>query len=312
MADEQPTVAPTELAPPASAPEQPNTPIPDRHAGVEDIPSPGEEVTPPAEEAPPAPEGTAEFEVIELDGKQYQVPPELKGAFMKNADYTQKSQANSATAKELAAERERIAEQAKAVEQEAVDRATLSNVNAELKKYEKVDWMAWNQQDPGAVQEHKLYVEQLREQKAAAEGRLTELQTTRSREAQQNYAKRVEDTKAFAESKIQGWSPEVDDKIQKFVASVFQRHGVEAQAFQKFIATNLNPAIYDLAHKAWIGEQTLAKQTAAPKPITVVPLTTVKAGAASGARQELTELAKADNVEAYAAMRQAQRAQKAR
>lgn len=301
---EEAIAAPDAQAEPASVAEQPTTTETDRHEGVETLLEPGEEPSP--EEASPA-----EVEYVEIDwddGNKYQVPKALQEGFLKRKDYTEKSQANATTKKELAAERERIAAREQSIEAETESRAELFGINAELKKYEDVDWRQWFQQDPGAVQEHKLYVEQLEKRKAAAEGRLKEVQTTRSREAQQDYAKRVEDTKAFAETKIQGWSPEVDNKIQAFVTDTFRRHGMEDQAIQKFVATNLGPAFYDLAHKAWVGEQTLSKPTTPPKLTSIAPLQTVRAGASPAAGKTLAELAKSDDVTAYVETRRAQNA----
>lgn len=285
MADEDLAIAPS--APETASDPAATTPADEPQIILE----PGEE---PIEATP------AEIEVIEIewdDGNKYQIPKALEAGLLKNKDYTEKSQANATTKKDLEAVRERLTAREQAIEAETTDRAELFSVTQELKKYDNVDWLKWVREDPGAVAEHKLYVDQLNERKRAAEGRLKEVQTNRSREAQQDYAKRVEDTKAFAE-KLQGWTPEIDNKIQAFVTDVFRRHGAEDAAIQKFVATNLNPAFYDLAHKAWIGEQTLSKTTTQKIP-TIPALTTVKAGGAPAGR---TDLASAD-MDAYVAAR---------
>jgi len=297
MADEPETIAPTEQESPAietvqsTAPDEPQT-IPDPGEDTEPEPVEGEA----GELADPAPE----YVTLERNGRQYQVPKELEGEFLMQSDYTKKTQTVAQQVKELADREQRITEQSKASEDELRSRASLIDLDEKLQAYADVDWLAFVQQDPAAAQQHKTYFDQLSQQKAAASSRLTELQTKRTQEAQQSYAKRVEETRTFAQTKIPGWSPEIDAQIQQFAA----KEGVP----EDFIRSNLSPVLYKVLHRAWIGEQALSKQATAARPIpTLKPLSTVKGGSGPASSRALSDLAKSDDATAYIEARKAGR-----
>lgn len=190
-----------------------------------------------------------EFDTIELEGKQYQVPKALKPNFMLHADYTQKTQATAATAKELAAERERLDEQFKASEEELGHRAMLRQIDDTIAKYKSntpEQWAALEQDDPQGWNKHQIYFASLKEQRQELTGLISQAEAKRTQEAQSTVTKRIEETQAHA-MKIKGWSPQMDAEVLEYA---------EGKGFAKDkIAGIMTPGLYDIIRYAKLGEE---------------------------------------------------------
>ncbi len=216
----------------------------------------------------------SDLSTIEVDGIEYQVPKALEGAFLKNKDYTQKSQANAERARTLETREAEIEERAKATDEELDMRATLRGVEKQLSDYEKLtqqDWEYHETQDPLGTQRHWRQFQMLQQEKARLAGSLTEKQNARSQSAQQDLAKRVEETTAFAQKNIPNFKPELTDKLVAFA----QSEGIPDEQLRKL----WSPTFYKILHRAWIGEQTL-KTTVKPAAKTAAPAQPLKTVAA--------------------------------
>lgn len=298
MSDDQETIAPAEL---------PTTEAAIEPAAVEtEVPQdlPTEEITPEADglEEETAPE--IEYVTVERNGKQFTVPKELEGEFLMQADYTKKTQNVSSREKELDAREQRIAQQAEATEAELDARAELRSVSARLEEFGKLtqaDWDYHHNQDPLGTDKAWRQFQFLKDQKADLEGKISTAQTERTQHAQQDLAKRVEETTAFAQKEIPGWKPELTDTLVKFAMD----EGVP----EDVLKAQWGPTLYKLLHRAHIG--TLAmKQQAAPKPQAKpapAPLATVKAASSPAASRSLGDIARSGDMEAYAKARAAGR-----
>lgn len=235
-----------------------------------------------------AEETEIEFSTIEIDGKEYQVPKELEGAFLKNKDYTQKSQANAERTRALEAKEAEIEERAKATEEELDMRATLRSVDAQIAEYAKLtkaDWDAHQLQDPMGTEQHWRAFQMLKDQKAELSEQLSTKQNERTQAAQQDLAKRVEQTNAFAKENIKGWNPQLTDTLVKYA--------VDTGIPESVLKQQWSPTLYKLLHRAWVGERALSKQIAAlPKPQTtnVKPSVTVTGKSNPGAKKSLADM----------------------
>jgi hypothetical protein len=281
---------------PVETPELPETP--------QDILEPGEDEGDNADDGGEPVE--IEYVTLERNGKQYQVPKELEGEFLMQGDYTKKTQTVAEKAKELEQREAAIAQQAEATEAELDARATLKSVNAELDAYLKLtqeDWDFHETQDPLGVRKHERRMEFLKAQKAELEGVVNNASTQRTEKAQQDLAKRVQETLEAAPKIIPGLTPETRaatiDKLVSFATS----EGIPEQVLK----ANWSPTLLGLLHKAHIGAQAIAKQAApkaAPKA-PVAPLATVKAMSSPTTSRSVADLARGDDMEAYAAARRA-------
>jgi hypothetical protein len=207
-----------------------------------------EEVEPAKDEQPgqqEKQEEPEEFDTIEHDGKQYQIPKALKPGFMMHADYTHKTMALADQRREIDAMRERVVEQTRESNEELWLRAELVKNVAILKEYENIDWRQLQASDPvGAPNKWMEY---------QALERIANLQHAHKEEV----AKRFAETEKFAQAKIKGWTPELDKQIIEFAKS---KGATDANLLDA-----MSPLVYELLHLARIGEQTL-KAPVATKP----------------------------------------------
>ena len=281
MADEE-LAASAEPAPePTITEQQPETPEKELPADV------GESEPAAAEEDSSAEE--IEFVTLERNGKTYQVPKELEGEFLMQSDYTKKTQATAARERELEARATEIAQQAQVTEAELDARASLRQMDERLSEYAKLsqaDWDAYHDQDPMGTDKAWRDFQFLQAKRAETAKTLETAQGERTQKAQQDFAKRVEETSAFAKT-IPGWSPEVEAEVVKFALD----KGVP----QDFLRQNISPKLYEIINLARLGAQAMQKQaTAKPAPKPVEPLRMVTGKSSPSASKSLAELADSD------------------
>ena len=99
---------------------------------------------------PPEPE----LVEVEYEGKKHKVPPELKDALLRTADYTRKTQEVAEQRKAVEAKQVE-ANQAFQTSQEVIEaRAHIHHVDSQLKQYENVNWAQLEQEDPVGAMSH--------------------------------------------------------------------------------------------------------------------------------------------------------------
>lgn len=235
-----------------------------------------------------------ELEEFDWNGKKIQAPKGLKDSVLMHADYTRKTQEAAAFRRELEEREQRITQQTKAHEEELQIRVALTGIDQQMSQYQQMtaaDWQRLEAEDPIGAQNARLNLMQLRDAQRQLSGELSQRENHRTQEAQQGLAKRIEETRAYAEKEIKGWSPEVDQKLTQFVKDI----GIpDAQ-----VKSLMSPLFYKILHRAWIGEQTLSKPAATPKPAAVTePLRVVASKASPPARANLAEMSMEDYVAA--------------
>jgi len=252
----------------------------------------------------PVPE--LEYVTVERNGKTFQVPKELEGEFFMQADYTKKTQTVAERAKALDEREQQLTKQAEVSEAELDARAVLKGVSAELAEYQKLtaaDWQAHLQNDPYGTQQHRLRYEALRDQKAELEGTIRTAETQRTEKTQQEFAKRVQETLEAASTIIPGITAETRGPAIDKLVSFANSEGIPEQVLKD----NWSPVLLKLLHKAHIGAQAIAKQSA-PKPALkqpIAPLATVKSGSSPEVSRSLSDLADSNDMSAYIAARKA-------
>lgn len=245
-----------------------------------------------------------EYAEIELNGKKYQVPVELKDGYLMQSDYTRKTQEVAEQRKAIEAQEAEIKNRAQVSEQELNARAELLVINQRLQEYQQVDWNAWQDEDPFAAQKGWIEFQQLERRAGHTWQSLQTAEQQRSETAKQEVAKRIQETREFAAKEIKGWSPEVDAKIIDFATKDM---GISTE----ILAREINPVRYKILHLAWIGQQSIQKQTAAKPSPTVQnlkPLAKVSPKGGAPARKSMDEM----DVNEFAAYRNAQEAKAAR
>ncbi|MCP4386306.1 MAG: hypothetical protein GY798_33675 [Hyphomicrobiales bacterium] len=205
------------------------------------------------EESEDRDDAESELDEIEYAGKRYAIPKELKDGFMMQADYTRKTQEVATTRKELE-ERQQAFEQAIAARQESLtDQATITNIDGTLAQYQKVDWAQYQQEDPTAAEGHWRQFQTLKGQRQQLADKISQSEQLRARKAQQETAKRVEETQQVLQRDIKGWGPDLAKKLTDFGLS---------QGFtqQQLIALNTDARAIRVLHKAYQADQLLNKR----------------------------------------------------
>lgn len=221
-----------------------------------------------AEETPPEEEELFELEV---DGQVHVLPAALKGAFLRQADYTRKTQELAEQRRALEAERQTLAGRAGVGASE--DRMRLAALDHYLAEFQEVDWEAHAAHDPhgartlwGKFEDLARTRERLAEALAHGESR-AELE--RAREA----AERMAETGRKLSQEIEGWSPETATKLVEYA----QAFGVTMEE----LAEAADPRLWKLLHKAWRADQA-SQQDVQTRAQAVRPAVRVTGGVAGG------------------------------
>lgn len=225
-----------------------------------------------------------DLEEFDWDGKKVKGPKGLKDGVLRQADYTRKTQEIAETRRELDERAQRIEQQSKAGEEEMNARAALISIDSDLKSYENVDWDKWESEDLFAAQAGFRKYQQLTAARGQVATYLGERQKARTDQAQQETAKRLQETRQFAETKIRGWTPEVDAKVTEFATK-------ELGFDWNTLKAAYTPGIYRALHLAWLGHQAINTKPNAPAPkLPVEPLKVVAAKANPPARKSLADM----------------------
>ncbi len=256
-----------------------NEPIAEAEAPIEqqeaDQPQDLETQEPVEGEEGEQPNPDEDLEEFDWNGKKIMGPKGLKDGVLMQADYTRKTQEVAAKARELEDRAKHIDQQSKAGEEEMNARAALISIDTSLKSYENIDWDAWEAQDLFAAQKGWREYQTLKESKGQVAEYLGERQKARTEQTQQETAKRLQETRQFAETQIKGWTPELDSKITDFATK-------ELGFDWNTLKSAYTPAVYRALYLAHIGHAALQKQSVAPKsPVNPAtqPLTKITARA---------------------------------
>ncbi len=200
-----------------------------------------------------------EYDEIEWEGKKYNIPKELKSGFMMNADYTRKTQEVAEQRKSVEAQKEQAAALYQASEDYIEAKAAVKMIEGQLQQYQNLNWTQLEQEDPMAAMSHWRQFQMLKEQHQQGMSYLHKADEERTANAQQEIAKRLQETRDFAAKEIPGYSIELEDKVAGFA---IKELGFSVEQLQAAIT----PQVFRTLHLAWLGSQALQKKAAAPKP----------------------------------------------
>ena len=184
---------------------------------------------------------------IEHDGQAYRVPAALKDSFLRNADYTQKTQT-------LAQDRRALESRDAAARQHIREYARLIVLNDQIQAYDTVDWAALQQADPQSAQQQWRNLSLLKEKRAGAVEDFQRREQLRALDQQRERAKQVEDGQAVLARELPEWSSDLAGKIVDFGAN---KYGFTADE----IAGIVDPRMVCVLHDAMCGHHDGAKRT---------------------------------------------------
>lgn len=233
---------------------------------------------------PQADEGADDSFDLEVDGQVHTLPVALKGAFLRQADYTRKTQELAEHRRAAEAERLALAEHRQALEGSASDRAHLAALDSQIAEFAGADWDAIAQADPRRAQAFWAQFEQtqaLRDQYAYA---LSHHESRSQLQAAREAAEQMAETGRTLQREIEGWSPEVANKLVEYA----QAFGVTLEELSQMA----DPRLWKVLHRAYQADQAsrqddTAKSAAQAQAVRPAVLVSGAAGGGGGVRDEL-------------------------
>ena len=217
---------------------------------------------------------------LELDGEVHTLPAALKGAFLRQADYTRKTQELAEHRRALEAEREALGRERQASRGASGDRARLAALDQHLEQFEGVDWQAYAQQDPEGAQALWGRYQGLAEARQGLAAAVAHGDEREALKAAREQAEAMSAVGAKLREEIEGWSPEVAAKLVEYG----QAFGVTLEEF----AQMADPRLWKLLHKSWRADQA-SQGEAQAQAQAIRPAVTVGGGGpgGGGVRDEL-------------------------
>lgn len=189
-------------------------------------------------------EPAEDLEDVEHDGKKYKIPKELKGSLLRQADYTQKTQALAQERQALESERSQHAEMTTAL------RSQIGKVHALEERAEKFKQVPWDQlraEDPDTWRELRDDYAATRDDLAQAKQELEKGETDYRAKVTEDASKHlaaVDKALADPQSGIPGWGPQMVQQL----AGTAQTLGHSVEALRA-----ANPADWKTLYYADIG-----------------------------------------------------------
>ena len=200
----------------------------------------------------------AEFVSIEYDGQEFEVPPVLKDAFMRQSDYTQKTQTVAEQRKSLEAQAAALTQQQELQQQHFEDVAQIKALDQQLEQYNALNWPELYQTDVGQAASLDHQKRELESHRQQTINRLNQNQATALENQRAEHARVVEEGQKVLKKEIDNWTPERAQSIAAYGIS----QGLNEQA----VASITDPVHVKLIDKAMKYDELVAKQkAAAPK-----------------------------------------------
>lgn len=216
-----------------------------------------------------------ELEEIEYESRKYKVAKELKDAFLRQSDYTKKTQEVAEVRKAIEVERAEVRKAAEIQEQEFKTFAAVHSLDERIKEYEKAfnspEWQDVIDNDPARAIRADHEYRQLYGQKNQYLNEIRQKSEERTLKQQQESAKREEQTRSALQRDIKGWGIELESKLVDYAKSQgfadhVMSHGLKSDA-----------VAVKTIHKAFLYDQLLKRSLSKPK-VEVTPLPKVQSG----------------------------------
>lgn len=253
----------------------------------------------PVEQAESQDDQTAE---IDYEGAKYRVPAALKDAFLRQADYTRKTQDVATVRAAVEQERQAVQRLQQEAQQFVGQYAAIQQIDGQIANLQKLDWQKLASEDPlQNLQLRQAWSELLHVRQTAVQ----QLEQARLQNVMQQ-AKATQDATqaglAVLAREVPGWGPE----LQKALLPTAQSIGYRPEE----LASVVDPRFVKLVHKAYLYDQAQQQKTVAEKQVKQAPPKVVRPSASQGPNvpqrnEGLLRLRKTGNdADAVAALRQ--------
>lgn len=211
-------------------------------------------------------------EEIEYEGEKFKVPAKLKEAFLRQADYTRKTQEVAELRRQAEAQAESVKQRETFIQQNVAEVARIHAIDAELAQFQQVNWDQLWDSDPVQAGKLNQRAQMLQAQRAQTEQVLTQRQAQFLQEQQQQAAMRLQEGQRVLQREIPGWGQEIQDKLRDYaLASGWTPSELQAVTPRQVIA---------LFHE-FKAVETRKKASEKPKIVQEKPITRIAASKAT-------------------------------
>lgn len=227
-----------------------------------------EEVQPDEPESQTEGDGQDDAEEVEFEGKAYKVPKELKDALLRQADYTQKTQA-VAEQRKAVEERAQLLEQRERVMGMAFDKAVeLREVQNRLAQFEQIDWQSLAQNDPAQATQLNIAYQQLQREAQKKYGELQQVQTA----SQQLTETQRQQMLADAEKDLKARLPSFNAEVAAQIKVAAREYGITDQELNAVMDPRYVHVLHDaMKWRALQAEKPKAMQKVVQAPKAIKP-----------------------------------------
>ena len=214
-----------------------------------------------------------EYEEVDVEGKRYQLPKEVKPYLMRHIDYTQKTMSLADERRAFQAEQQRIQEEVSTKQKDFDNIVKLRVLDENIKQYEQVNWTELSQTDPVRWQTLFSQYTQLKDAKNSLAIELQNRKRELDLNEQQSAARLKAENQAIVARDITGWSPEREKQVKSFVVA---NYGFTPEEIDGIF----DAKVIKLFNDAYLGKHLIkAKPQAVQqgKPL-VKPVSTLKSG----------------------------------
>lgn len=191
------------------------------------------------------PEAEAEddsLEEIEFEGKQYKLPKELKDAFLRQADYTRKTQDVASKRRELE-EREQFIQVQEQIRGVALDKiAEVRALQQQYAQYEQLDWAKLAEENPTQYLQLDRQQRALQSKMAALQSEVQQLSQAELAKVQEYRAQILAKGMEELKKDLPGFGPELVQELRK----TGERFGFSEQE----LASVVDPRMVKILHAA--------------------------------------------------------------
>jgi hypothetical protein len=188
---------------------------------AEPDPESAEESSEEAEEADPEDEDEAgELVEVDIDGVKVSLPADqadkLQKGYLRQSDYSRKM--NEASEKEKSySDRLQVVEQlSQGVEKLAEAKAEVVSIEAEIKRYERIDWQKLRAENPAEYAALAADLQSLRLNKGAAQEKIQGIEREVSKERQKLLVSQREEMVKTLQKNLKGWGDELGTQITRY------------------------------------------------------------------------------------------------
>lgn len=234
-------------------------------------------------ETPPAVED--DTEEIDHEGEKFKVHKKLKDAFLRQADYTRKTQEVAEARRSVEQQYAQYQQTAQLQQQHIAEIAKVYSINDRLQQFAALDWDALTNADPVQAQKLERQMRNLQTEKQGLEQGIAQKQQHMTFTSQQETAKRIEDGRRELQKHIKDHgSPEFRKRVLDTAASI----GYQPEE----VAGVSDPRAMILLNRLALAEEQVRKLTvqAKPKPEPAPKPVTRIGGAASSNTKPLSEV----------------------